>query len=104
MIGAASLLRGKYLTTGLAILAVCAVIVLGLLMAALIVRLLDLPMDPWLARRACDWLDGRRVRWWIRQPPAVEGEVGRLYKEDDSIAPEASRPGATGQQIYSRWS
>jgi len=50
--------------------------------ASPIVRAADRPMDRWIARHACDWLDGRRVRWWIRQHPAVEGEVRRLYASD----------------------
>jgi len=87
-IGAAGLLSGKHLTTGIAILIISAIIVLALLLAALITRFLDPPADRWFARRACDWLDGRRVRWWIRQHPAVEGEVRRLYEANEP--PEAS--------------
>jgi hypothetical protein len=91
-IGAASLLSGKYLTTGLAILAACATIVLALLIAALISSLLDLPTDRWIARNACDWLDGRRFRWWIRRHPAVEGAVRRLHEEPAEVQPpESSR-------------
>jgi hypothetical protein len=86
VIGAASLLSGKYLTTGLAILAVCAAIVLGLLIVALVTSLLDVPTDRWIARNACDWLDGGRFRWWIRQHPAIEGEFRRLYQVDETTA------------------
>jgi hypothetical protein len=97
VIGAASLLSGKYLTTGVAILIICATIVLGLLGAALISRLLDVPMDRWIARCACDWLDGRRVRWWIRQHPAVEGEVRRLYEADEpGVSAAMSTPASSG--------
>jgi hypothetical protein len=91
-IGAAGLLSGKYLTTGIAIVIICATIVVTLLLAALITRFLDPPTERWIARRACDWLDGRRVRWWIRQHPAVEGEVRRLYEVDETKEGEALAP------------
>jgi len=82
LIGVAGALSGKYLTTEIAIVVLCGTIVFTLLLAALITRFLDPPMDRWIARHACDWLDGRRVRWWIRQHPAVEGEIRRLYASD----------------------
>jgi len=87
-IGAAVLLSDKDLTIGLAIVIISAIIVVALLLAALITRFLDPPLERWIARRACDWLDGRRVRWWILEHSAVEGEVRRLYEANEP--PEAS--------------
>jgi hypothetical protein len=82
----AVVLSGKSLTTGIVLLVICGTIALSLLIVALIVWFVDPPMDRWIARRACDWLDGRRVRLWIRQLPAVEGEVRRLYRSDEPKA------------------
>ena len=82
-IGAAGLLSGKYLTTGIAIVVLCATVALGFVLAALISKLLDRPTDRWIARRACDWLDGRRVVWWILRLPAVNGDFHRLYQSQD---------------------
>jgi hypothetical protein len=87
-IGAVALLSGKYLTSWMAILVVCATIALSLLIVALVSRFVDPPMDRWIARRACDWLDGRRVVWWIPRLPEVKGEVRRLYHPDQPTAPE----------------
>lgn len=96
-IGAAALLSGNYLTIGIAIVAVCVTLALMFFIAAPIGRLMDRPMDRWIARRACDWLDGRRVRWWIRQHPAITGEVRRLYESDEPRAAESSpAPASTG--------
>jgi hypothetical protein len=88
VVGVAGVLSDKYLTTEIAILVVCATIIVALLFVALIVWFVDPPLDRWIARRACDWLDGRRVGLWIRQLPAVEGEVRRLYEGDGPKAPE----------------
>jgi peptidoglycan/LPS O-acetylase OafA/YrhL len=87
-IGAVAVLSGKYLASWLAILVVCATIALSLLILGLISRVVDPPLDRWIARRACDWLDGRRVVWWIPQLPAVNGEVRRLYHPDEPKTPE----------------
>jgi hypothetical protein len=81
VVGAAGLLSNKHLTTELAILVICATIVLALLIGALITRFLDPPVDSWIARCACDWLEGRRVDWRIRTVPAANGKVARLYEE-----------------------
>ena len=85
-IGAAVLLSDKNLAIGLAIVALCVIVALMFFIAAPIARWVDGPMDRWVARLACDCLDGRRVRWWTRQHPAVEGEVRRLYEDDESKA------------------
>lgn len=79
----AVVLSGKSLTTAIALLLICGTVALSLLIVALIVWFVDPPLDRWIARRACDWLDGRRVGLWIRQLPAVEGEVRRLYEADE---------------------
>ena len=89
VVGAAGLLSGKYLTPLTGILVVGATIAFSFLIVALISRFAKPPMDRWIARRACDWLDGRRVVWWIPQLPAVNGEVRRLYHPDQPKAPEA---------------
>lgn len=86
----AVVLSGKSLTTAIALLVICGTVALSLLIVALIVWFVDPPLDRWIARRACDWLDGRRVRLWIRQLPAVEGEVRRLYRSEESSS-SASR-------------
>ena len=87
-IGAAGYLSGKYGKLWILILAVCLIVALLLFMASPIARAADRPLDRWFARRACDWLDGRRVRWWIRQHPPVEGEVRRLYEGDGVEDPQ----------------
>ena len=89
VVAASSLLAAGYLTTGLAILVVCAAIVLGLLLAALLMRFLDPWLDRTTARRACDWLDGRRVTWLTPRMPAVAGEVRRLYEGAESALSES---------------
>jgi hypothetical protein len=83
-IGAAGYLSGKSGKLWIAILAVCLIVALLLFVASPIARAADRPMDRWLARRACDCLDGRRGEWWRRRHPAVEGEVQRLYEADES--------------------
>jgi hypothetical protein len=90
-IGAASYLSGKSGELWIAIVAVCLIVALLLLVASPIARAVDRPMDRWFARRACDWLDGRRIRRWIRQHPAVEGEVRRLYEGDDELNTRVAR-------------
>jgi hypothetical protein len=89
----AVVLSDKSLTTAIALLVICGTVALSLLIVALIVWFIDPPIDRLIARRACDWLDGRRVRWWIRVLPAVEGEVCRLYREDEreTVATRRSR-------------
>ncbi len=86
-IGAASYLSGKSGKLWIAILAVCLIVALLLFVASPIARAADRPADRWFARRACDWLDGRPVRWSIRQHPAVEEEVRRLYELDEPEGP-----------------
>jgi hypothetical protein len=81
-IGAAGYLSGRSGKLWIVVLAVCLIFALLLFIASPIVRAADRPMDRWIARRACDCLDGRRFRRWIRQLPAVEGEVRRLYEAD----------------------
>jgi hypothetical protein len=81
-IGVAGYLSGKYGKLWILILAVCLTFALLLFIASPIVRATDRPMERWIARRACDCLDGRRVRLLIRRYPAVEGEVRRLYESN----------------------
>lgn len=50
-------------------------------------------MDRWIARCACDWLEGRRVEWRIRTVPAADGKVVRLYEEEELVEDEASPVG-----------
>lgn len=76
------LLSNKHLTTELAILVIFATIVLALLIGVLITRFLDPTVGRWIGRCACDWLDGRRVDWWIGTLPAANGNVARLYEEE----------------------
>ncbi len=91
--GAVAFLGGKSLTAAIAVLVICGTIAASLLIAALVVWFVDPPFDRWLARRACEWLDGRRVRLWIRTVPAAEGKVVRLYEEEPvegEVSPVAS--------------
>lgn len=81
VVGAAGLLSNKHLTTELAILAICATIVVALLIGGLLTRFLDPPVDRWMARCACDWLEGRRVDWRVWTVSAANGKVARLYEE-----------------------
>ena len=60
--GATGLLGAKYLSIDLAILAVAVVVIVGLLLAETFSRATDPSTNRWLARRACDWLEGRRIR------------------------------------------
>jgi hypothetical protein len=89
-VGAAGLLSGRYLTTGVAILVVCAMLAVSLMFAAIVGKLLDPPMDRWVARWACDWLDGRSVGWQIWRPEA-DGMFRRLYQVNDSERVEKKR-------------
>jgi peptidoglycan/LPS O-acetylase OafA/YrhL len=91
-IGAASYLSGKSGELWIAIVAVCLIVAFLLLVASPIARAVDRPMDRWLARRACDCLDGQRAGWWRRGHPAVEGGVRRLYDGDAPTAPRDSLP------------
>jgi hypothetical protein len=89
-IGAASYLSGKSGELWIAIVAVCLIAALLLFVASPVARAIDRPMDRWLARRACDCLDGRRAGWWRRGDPAVDGGVRRLYEGDGPDAPVAT--------------
>ncbi len=94
-IGAAVYLSGRYGTVWLALLVVCIVVALMLFIAAPIARSIDRPADRWAARHACDWLDGRPIRCWVRRHPAVRGEVRRLYPPDELRTVAASSPPAS---------
>jgi hypothetical protein len=59
--GATGLLGATYLSIDLAILAVADVVIVGLLLAEAFSRAADPSTDRWLARRPCDWLEGRPV-------------------------------------------
>lgn len=85
-LGAAGYLSDRYATAWLAVLMVCVTIALMLFVLAPVVYAVDKPSDRWLARRACDWLDGRRVRWSVPPRPAVCGNVDRLYRHDHAAA------------------
>lgn len=61
--GATGLLGAKYLSIDLAILAVAVVVIVGLLLAEAFSRATDPSTNRWLARRACDCLEGRPVPW-----------------------------------------
>jgi hypothetical protein len=85
-IGAATYLSGRYGTVWIAILIVCVTVAIALFIASPIVRAFDRPSDRWIARRACDWLDGRRVAWSVPPRPKVSGEFARLYQRDELAA------------------
>jgi hypothetical protein len=97
-VGAAALLSGRYLTVWLAILVVCAVIVACLMIAAIVGKLLDPPIDRLVARWACDWLDGRSVRCQVWRPAAA-GAFARLYQASGSVQVEQSRTEA-GEDLH----
>jgi hypothetical protein len=83
LVGFAGLASGRYLVLEAAILVMAGVIVVGLLLAAATSRVTDSSMDRWFARRACDWLEGRRVPWAFganRQP----ANFVRLYDGRDT--------------------
>jgi hypothetical protein len=79
-LGAVGYLSGRYGTAWIAAVLVCITVALMLFVIAPIVYAIDKPSDRWIARRACDWLDGRRVAWSIRPRPAVR-DFTRLYQE-----------------------
>jgi hypothetical protein len=99
-VGAAGLLSGRYLTTGVAILVVCAMLAVSLMIAAMVGKLLDPPMDRWVARWACDWLDGRSVGWQIWRPEA-DGMFRRLYQANGSERVERKR-GEASEELHAR--
>jgi hypothetical protein len=61
--GATWLFGAKYLSLDLAVLSLGIVVMIGLLLSAAISRATDPSTDRGLARRACDWLEGRPVPW-----------------------------------------
>jgi len=61
LVGIAGLASGRYLVLEAAILVMAGVIIVSLLLAAGMSRAIERPMDRWLARRACDWLEGRPI-------------------------------------------
>lgn len=78
-LGAVGYLSGRYGTAWIAVVLVCITVALMLFVIAPIVYAIDKPSDRWIARRACDWLDGRRVAWSIRPRPEVR-DFTRLYQ------------------------
>jgi hypothetical protein len=81
--GATWLLGAKYLSLDLAVLSLGIVVIIGLLLSAAISHVTDPSTDRGLARRACDWLEGRPVPWGLganRRP----AEFTRLYDVHDS--------------------
>ncbi len=76
---AAGYAAGTTSLVALAILGFCVVLVLGLVLAGMIMRWIDRPTERWAARRACDWLEGRRVPLTLAFRSEVQGLVVRLY-------------------------
>jgi peptidoglycan/LPS O-acetylase OafA/YrhL len=79
LVGFAGLASGRYLVLEIAILIMAGVIIVSLLLAVGMSRAIELPMDRWLARRACDWLEGRRI-WPARGTSRGQVDFIRLYK------------------------
>lgn len=78
-IGAIGYSTGRRATTIVTAVLVCLLIALWLLVLALIIRLIDHPTDRYVARRACDWLDGRCVPLSLTFRSDVRKQVTRLY-------------------------
>jgi hypothetical protein len=87
LVGLAGLASGRYLVLEAAILVMAGVIIVSLLLAAGMSRAIERPMDRWLARRACDWLEGHRIRP-ARGTNHGQAEFSRLY--DYESAPKDS--------------
>lgn len=79
LIGAVGLASGRYLVPGAAILAVAGTIIVSLLLAGAVTRAIEPSLDRWLARRACDWLQGRPI-WPARGTNRSQAEFSRLYQ------------------------
>lgn len=79
LVGLAGLASGRYLVLEAAILAMAGAIIATLLLVAGTLRMLEPALDRWLARRACDWLEGRPVPWTLgaNHKPA---DFTRLYE------------------------
>jgi hypothetical protein len=97
LVAFAGLASGRYLVLESAILVMAGVIIVGLLLAAATSRATDPPTDRWLARGACDWLEGRRI-WPALGTNRDQVDFTRLYDLDDQRrtygAPEPSCAGA----------
>lgn len=62
------------------ILWVCVALVVAFVLAGLIVLAIDRPTDRRVAIRACDWLDGRRLWWFVeRRSDDLPSAIIRLY-------------------------
>jgi hypothetical protein len=81
---AAGYAAGTTSFVALAILGFCLALVLGLVLGGMILRWIDHPMERWAARRACDWLEGRRVPLTLAFRSEVQGLVVRLYARSSS--------------------
>jgi hypothetical protein len=81
MAGATWLLGAKYLSLDLAVLSLGIVVIIGLLLSAAISRVTDPPTDRGLARRACDWLEGRPVPWALGANRR-SADFSRLYESN----------------------
>jgi len=81
LVGFAGLASGRYLVLEAAILVMAGVIIVSLLLAAGMSRAIERPMDRWLARRACDWLEGRPVPWAFGTNRR-SADFSRLYAPD----------------------
>jgi hypothetical protein len=94
--GATGLLGAKYLPIDLAILAIAVVVIVGLLLAEAFSRATDPSTNRWLARRACDWLEGRPIQltFGANRKPA---DFTRLYDAHDGGASGSDHPQFTAE-------
>jgi len=85
IVGFVGLAGGRYLVLEGAILVLAGAIIATLLLVAGALRILEPSVNRWFARRACDWLDGRPVRWAFgtNHQPA---DFCRLYAAHDRRA------------------
>jgi hypothetical protein len=79
LVGFAGLASGRYLQLDAAILAMVGVIIVSLLLAEAFSRATDPSTNRWLARRACDWLEGRPVPWALGENRR-SADFTRLYE------------------------
>jgi hypothetical protein len=86
VVGLAGILSGKNnLAVAISVLVILGALVVTFAIAEPISRLMDRPFDIWIARQACDWLDGRPVRGSIRS--RAHSKPRRLYGNEEFEAP-----------------
>lgn len=90
-IGAIGYFTGRAGWMAVAVLSLCLGLALLLLLGGWITRPLDRPTDRSAARRACAWLDGRRVPLTRRFRSEVRGPVTRLYGLSSQQPPPTSQ-------------